>query len=65
MGEKSRYVSLQQAASPGEIAPSLSARLMGLDKFGVASYLLTKYFNLASLTNDINSNTENIKVALP
>src|SRR5580698_5797911 len=34
-------VGLHQAGVPGEIMPSLSARLMGLDSLGVASYLLT------------------------
>ncbi len=53
VGEKNQgVVGLHQSGIPGEIAPSLSARLMGLDKFGVASYLLTKYFSLASLTDD-------------
>ena len=33
-------VGLHQAGIPGEIMPSLSARLMGLDNLGVASYLL-------------------------
>lgn len=46
----------------GEIAPSLSARLMGLDKFGVASYLLTKYFSLAALTDDAIAVLENVEV---
>ena len=31
--------------------PSLSARLMGLDSLGVASYLLTLYFSCAVLTD--------------
>ena len=55
-------VGLHQAGIPGEIAPSLSARLMGLDKFGVASYLLTKYFSLAALTDDAIAVLENVEV---
>ncbi|MDR0733712.1 MAG: cyclic nucleotide-binding domain-containing protein [Dysgonamonadaceae bacterium] len=55
-------VGLHQAGIPGEIAPSLSARLMGLDKFAVASYLLTKYFSLASLTDDAIAVLENVEV---
>ncbi|MDR1416290.1 MAG: cyclic nucleotide-binding domain-containing protein [Prevotellaceae bacterium] len=55
-------VGLHQAGIPGEIAPSLSARLMGLDKFAVASYLLTKYFSLASLTDDAIAALENVEV---
>jgi hypothetical protein len=55
-------VGLHQKGIPGEISPSLSARLMGLDKFGVASYLLTKYFSLASLTEDAVAVLENVEV---
>jgi len=55
-------VGLHQTGIPGEIAPSLSARLMGLDKFGVAAYLLTKYFSLASLTDDAIAVLENVEV---
>ena len=32
-------VGLHQVGIPGEIMPSLSARLMGMDSLGVASYL--------------------------
>ncbi|MFT4073206.1 MAG: family 2B encapsulin nanocompartment shell protein [Dysgonamonadaceae bacterium] len=63
VGEKEQgVVGLHQAGIPGEIAPSLSARLMGLDKFGVASYLLTKYFSLAALTDDAIAVLENVEV---
>ncbi|MBP5668167.1 MAG: cyclic nucleotide-binding domain-containing protein [Salinivirgaceae bacterium] len=62
-GEKEQgVVGLHQAGIPGEIAPSLSARLMGLDQYGVASYLLTKYFSLASLTDDAIAVLENVEV---
>ena len=62
-GEKNQgVVGLHQSGIPGEIAPSLSARLMGLDKFGVASYLLTKYFSLAALTDDAIAVLENVEV---
>jgi len=60
--EEQGVVGLHQVGIPGEIAPSLSARLMGLDKFGVASYLLTKYFSLASLTDDAIAVLENVEV---
>ena len=63
VGEKSQgVIGLHQSGIPGEIAPSLSARLMGLDKFGVASYLLTKYFSLAALTDDAIAVLENVEV---
>jgi len=63
VGEKNQgVIGLHQSGIPGEIAPSLSARLMGLDKYGVASYLLTKYFSLASLTDDAIAVLENVEV---
>ena len=62
-GEQNQgVIGLHQSGIPGEIAPSLSARLMGLDKFGVASYLLTKYFSLAALTDDAIAVLENVEV---
>jgi hypothetical protein len=35
---------------------------MGLDHFGVASYLLTKYFSLAPLTDDAIAVLDNVEV---
>jgi CRP-like cAMP-binding protein len=55
-------VGLHQAGIPGEITPSLSARLMGLDSLGVASYLLTLYFSCAVLTDDALAVLENVEV---
>ncbi len=55
-------VGLHQAGIPGEISPSLSARLMGLDSLGVASYLLTFYFSCAVLTDDALGVLENVEV---
>lgn len=55
-------VGLHQAGIPGEIMPSLSARLMGLDSLGVASYLLTSYFSCAVLTDDALGVLENVEV---
>ncbi len=55
-------VGLHQAGIPGEISPSLSARLMGLDSLGVASYLLTAYFSCAVLTDDALGVLENVEV---
>jgi hypothetical protein len=63
VGEKEQgVVGLHQAGIPGEISPSLSARLMGLDKLGVASYLLTLYSSLAVLTDDALAILENVEV---
>ncbi len=55
-------VGLHQTGIPGEIMPSLSARLMGLDSLGVASYLLTTYFSCAVLTDDALGVLENVEV---
>src|SRR5271170_477226 len=55
-------VGLHQAGIPGELSPSLSARLMGLDSLGVASYLLTLYFSCAVLTDDALAVLENVEV---
>ncbi len=55
-------VGLHQTGIPGEIMPSLSARLMGLDSLGVASYLLTLYFSAAVLTDDALGVLENVEV---
>jgi hypothetical protein len=55
-------VGLHQAGIPGEIGPSLSARLMGVDNLGVASYLLTLYSSCAVLTDDALGILENVEV---
>ena len=55
-------VGLHQTGIPVEIMPSLSARLMGLDSMGVASYLLTAYFSAAVLTDDALGMLENVEV---
>jgi CRP-like cAMP-binding protein len=55
-------VGLHQSGIPGEIKPGLSARLMGLDSLGVASYLLTLYFSCAVLTDDALGILENVEV---
>src|SRR5262245_30232352 len=55
-------VGLNQVGIPGEISPSLSARLMGLDSLGVASYLLTLYSSCAVLTDDALASLENVEV---
>ena len=47
---------------PGEIQPGLSARLMGLDSLGVASYLLSLYSSSAALTDDALGVLENVEV---
>jgi hypothetical protein len=55
-------VGLHQSGIPGEILPSLSARLMKTDNLGVASYLLSLYFSCAVLTDDALGVLENVEV---
>jgi CRP-like cAMP-binding protein len=55
-------VGLHQVGIPGEIGPSLSARLMGVDNLGVACYLLTLYSSCAVLTDDALGVLENVEV---
>jgi hypothetical protein len=55
-------VGLHQMGIPGEIMPSLSARFMGMDNLGVASYLLSLYFSCAVLTDDALGVLENVEV---
>ena len=63
IGEKDQgVVGLHQAGIPGEIMPSLSARLMGMDTLGVANYLLTLYFSCAVLTDDALGVLQNVEV---
>jgi hypothetical protein len=54
-------VGLHQAGIAGEIMPSLSARLMGIDSMGVATYLLTLYFSCAVLAEDALAVLENVE----
>jgi hypothetical protein len=63
LGESDQgVVGLRPASTPGELMPGLSARLMGLDNLGVASYLLTAYFSAAVLTDDALGVLENVEV---
>ena len=52
-GEKKRgVVGLFLPGIPGEISPSLSVRLMGINARGAASYLVSLYCSAAILTDD-------------
>ena len=61
--EEQGVVGLHQTGIPGEIMPSLSARLMATDSMGVASYLLSLYSSCAVLTDDALGVLENVEVA--
>ena len=45
-------VGLFQPGIPGEVSPSLSVRMMGINQTGAASYLLSLYCSVAMLTHD-------------
>jgi Phage capsid-like protein len=52
-GERKRgVVGLFQPGIPGEVSPSLSVRLMGINQRGNAGYLLSLYCSAAVLTHD-------------
>jgi hypothetical protein len=52
-GERKRgVVGLFQPGLPGEVAPSLSVRLMGINQNAGAQYLITLYCSVAILTDD-------------
>jgi hypothetical protein len=52
-GEKKRgVVGLFQPGIPGEVTPSLSVRLMGINARGAAAYLISLYCSAAVLTDD-------------
>ncbi|HTB73461.1 MAG TPA: family 2A encapsulin nanocompartment shell protein [Polyangiaceae bacterium] len=62
-GEKKRgVVGLFQPGIPGEVSPSLSVRLMGINARGAASYLLSLYCSAAVLTDDAIGALQNVEV---
>lgn len=50
--ERQGVVGLFQPGLVGEQAPGLSVRFSGIDRSGIASYLVTQYSSLAVLTDD-------------
>ena len=50
--ERQGVVGLYQPGLAGEQAPGLSVRFTGIDRSGIASYLVTLYSSLAVLTDD-------------
>jgi hypothetical protein len=62
-GEKKRgVVGLFQPGIPGEVAPSLSVRWMGINQRGAASYLVSLYCSAAVLTDDALGVLDNVGV---
>jgi hypothetical protein len=62
-GEKKQgVVGLFQPGLPGEVAPSLSVRFMGMNRKAIASYLISLYCSLAVLTHDALGVIEDVDV---
>jgi uncharacterized coiled-coil protein SlyX len=62
-GEKKQgVVGLFQPGIPGEVAPSLSVRFMGMNRKAIASYLISLYCSLAVLTHDALGVLEDVEV---
>lgn len=62
-GERKRgVVGLFQPGIPGEVSPSLSVRLMGINNQGAAQYLISLYCSAAVLTHDALGMLEGVSV---
>ena len=62
-GEKKRgVVGIFQPGLPGEVSPSLTVRLMGINTRGAAKYLISLYCSAAVLTDDAIGVLENVDV---
>lgn len=62
-GERKRgVVGLFQPGLPGEVSPSLSVRMMGINQAGAAQYLLSLYCSVAVLTHDALGVLEGVTV---
>jgi len=55
-------VGLFQSGLPGEQAPGLSVRFMGIDQTTIASYLVSLYCSAAALVDDALGVLENVDV---
>jgi hypothetical protein len=62
-GEKKQGVTgLFQPGVPGEVAPSLSVRFMGINRKAIASYLISLYCSAAVLTEDAIAVLQDVEV---
>jgi hypothetical protein len=63
LGEKKRgVIGLFQPGLQGEVAPSLSVRMMGINAKGAAEYLISLYCSAAVLTDDALGVLEKVDV---
>jgi hypothetical protein len=62
-GEKKQgVVGLFQPGVPGEVAPSLSVRFMGINRKAIASYLISLYCSLAVTTEDALAVLDDVEI---
>ncbi|MCW2318196.1 hypothetical protein M2322_003763 [Rhodoblastus acidophilus] len=62
-GEKRQgVIGLFQPGIPGEVAPSLSVRFMGINRKAIASYLISLYCSTAVLTHDALAVLEGVEL---
>jgi hypothetical protein len=62
-GEKRQgVIGLFQPGIPGEVAPSLSVRFMGINRKAIASYLISLYCSTAVLTHDALAVLEDVDI---
>ncbi|QCO19720.1 hypothetical protein D3869_31400 (plasmid) [Azospirillum brasilense] len=59
---KQGVIGLFQPGVPGEVAPSLSVRFMGINRKAIASYLISLYCSAAILTEDAIGVLEDVHV---
>jgi hypothetical protein len=59
---KQGVIGLFQPGVPGEIAPSLSVRFMGINRKAIASYLISLYCSSAVLTHDALGVLEDVDI---
>lgn len=59
---KQGVIGLFQPGVPGEVAPSLSVRFMGINRKAIASYLISLYCSAAILTEDALGVLEDVHV---
>lgn len=59
---KQGVIGLFQPGVPGEVAPSLSVRFMGINRKAIASYLISLYCSAAILTEDAIGVLEDVNV---
>lgn len=63
VGERKRgVIGLFQPGLPGEVSPSLSVRLMGINQTGGAQYLLSLYCSVAVMTHDALGMLEGVTI---